>query len=541
MERGPKAGVLTTHRDSLPSTSQYELLLRIASGGMATVYVGRRSGAHGFSREVAIKRAHAHLMEEPSFSRMLVAEANLAAKIHHPNVVSVQAVEELEGELLLVMDYIEGASLSELLIAAQLEKELFPPAVAVRIVLDACAGLHAAHNAQDESGKLVGLVHRDISPHNLLIGLDGVSRVTDFGIAKASGQTESSGGRTATGTRKGKIGYMAPEYIERGVFDVRADVFALGVVAWEALTSQRLFREASEVETMRAVIAMRVRRPSEVAPHLGPALDPVIMRALARNPLQRYPSALAFADALETAARRVDLVATAAAVGDHVKAVAGAALTQRRVLIHQKAGGQQPVLRVVGRTDATATLATPPVAEDVSEHVTTDIVSVDPKTLSTGTVEPSFESPPSLRRGEVDTKRVLDRPSLRRSLVLLSVVAATIVAALIVLGLWSRGRSPDVPVAEPPSVVIAAPSIAPPTAPPPPPVPSSGARTEDDVVFVAESAAPPSAAPATPTSRVGAGTQSTTTPRARPRPITRPAAGPVGGAPERAPPNPYPE
>src|SRR5689334_9058235 len=132
MERGPRPGVRTTYRDRLPSSSRYELLVRVASGGMATVYVGRKSGAHGFSREVAIKRAHAHLLEDPSFTQMLVAEAKLAAKIRHPNVVSVEAVEELDGELLLVMEYVEGATLSELTAEDQEGAPSIPPQVAVR-------------------------------------------------------------------------------------------------------------------------------------------------------------------------------------------------------------------------------------------------------------------------------------------------------------------------------------------------------------------------------------------------------------------------
>jgi serine/threonine-protein kinase len=216
-------------REELPQTSRYELLVKIASGGMATVYVGRLRGVEGFSRQVAIKRAHPHLVEDPAFRRMLIAEARLAARIHHPNVVSVQDVDEADGELLLAMDYVEGAALSSLLGAAIHAERPLPPAIAVRVILDAALGLHAAHTLTDEEGHPLGLVHRDVSPHNILVGLDGVARITDFGIAKCM-TSNTAGTATATGVLKGKLAYMAPEYVEHGDIDARGDVFARGVV-----------------------------------------------------------------------------------------------------------------------------------------------------------------------------------------------------------------------------------------------------------------------------------------------------------------------
>ena len=264
MNQALRVGVAITHRDRLPSSSRYELLVKIASGGMATVYVGRLNTVIGTSRLVAIKRAHAHLLEDPAFSKMLIAEARLASRIHHPNVVAVQNVEELEGELLLVMDYVEGASLADLW---SYEDVPLPARVAVRAVLDACAGLQAAHELTDDDGKLLGIVHRDVSPHNILLGVDGIARLTDFGIAKSSGgHTGSASQHTTTGALKGKVAYMAPEYVESGSLDARSDVFALGIVLWEALTRERLFRGGNEVESLRLILATKVPRPSEIAP-----------------------------------------------------------------------------------------------------------------------------------------------------------------------------------------------------------------------------------------------------------------------------------
>src|ERR1700722_15465734 len=169
--------------DSGTGGSRYELLAKIAAGGMATVYVGRLRGSAGFSRTVAIKRAHPHLLEDPAYKAMLVDEAHLASRLHHPNVVAVLDVEELGGELSLVMDYVEGAALSDLTDRGRAQDRRLPARIAVRVALDACAGLHPAHELCDEDGKPLRLVHRDVSPHNILVGLAGMARLSDFGIA----------------------------------------------------------------------------------------------------------------------------------------------------------------------------------------------------------------------------------------------------------------------------------------------------------------------------------------------------------------------
>jgi eukaryotic-like serine/threonine-protein kinase len=331
-----RAGVPTSHRDQLPPSSRYELLVKIASGGMATVYVGRLTSAAGITRLVAVKRAHAHLLEHPAFAKMVIDEARLASRIHHPNVVAVQDVEEIEGELLLVMDYVEGASLSELA-----GVQAMPALVGMRVILDACAGLHAAHELTGDDGMPLGIVHRDVSPHNILVGIDGVARLTDFGIAKSSSHTQSDG-RTSTGALKGKVSYMAPEYIESGRLDARGDVFSLGVVAWETLTGRRLFRGETDIESLRMVLAAEV--PSLDAPVLGPSVNAVIQGALARDPRARIATAAMFGEALETAAAR-----DGARIGKHadvaafLRGVAGSALEERRALVRR--GGVAPSSR----------------------------------------------------------------------------------------------------------------------------------------------------------------------------------------------------
>jgi serine/threonine-protein kinase len=324
----PASGTPVGHRDRLPNRSRYELLLKIASGGMATVYLGRLSAAHGFWRLVAIKRAHAHLVEDAQFRQMLVAEARLASRIHHPNVVSVHDIEELDGELLLVMDYVEGAALSRLAVAAS---GPLPPGLVVRIALDACAGLDAAHELRDENGNPLGLVHRDVSPQNILVGVDGVSRITDFGIAKSTISTFA----TTTHALKGKPGYMAPEYVARGEVGRRGDVFAMGVVVWEALAGRRLFHGANEIQTMNLVTTTDAPPASTVAAGLSP-LNAPLRRALARQSEERYPTVGEFAADLEAAGRAAGLLASHAEVASYVRSVVSDALEQRKTLVRAR-------------------------------------------------------------------------------------------------------------------------------------------------------------------------------------------------------------
>ena len=273
---------------------RYELLERIASGGMATVYLGRALGSGGFERVVAVKVCHDHLRQNEDFVKMFLDEARLAAKIHHPNVVATIDVSDVDG-LYLVMDFIEGDHLLGVIRAAIHQGMAVPPPIALRIVSDMLTGLHAAHELTDSAGSPYNIVHRDVSPPNILVGLDGITRIADFGVAKAAARATE----TRDGQLKGKIAYMAPEQFE-GLATRQADVFSAGVVLWETLVGKRLFAGKTDVETMRQVLMVDPAAPSTVNPAVPPALDAVVLRALAKNPEQRYASAADFADAIET-------------------------------------------------------------------------------------------------------------------------------------------------------------------------------------------------------------------------------------------------
>lgn len=315
---------------SFGRTSRYELLAKLASGGMATVYLARLHGAAGFWRLCAIKRPHDHVLEDPQARRSILQEAHLASLLHHPNVVPIIDVDEdLEGRLALVMDFVEGASLAELLQASTASGTRLSPRIGARIALDLCAGLQAAHELTDPAGEPLGLVHRDVSPQNVLVGVDGIARLADFGIAKHA----RSHPLTAAGTLKGKFSYMAPEYIRGNTVDARSDVFALGVVVWEMLTHRRLFAGDSTADTLRRVLEEPALPLSAAAPWAGSHFDPVFAAVLEKWPAARVDSARAFGEALEAAARAGDGVATCAEVGAAVRTLAAEALAAKHRLL----------------------------------------------------------------------------------------------------------------------------------------------------------------------------------------------------------------
>lgn len=305
---------------------RYELIAELASGGMATVFLARNTGVAGFQRLVAIKRLHPHLAREPEFIEMFLDEARLAARIHHPNVVPIQEVGESEHGYYLVMDYVEGDTFARLLARAAQAKQRVPYAVTVRVMLDTLAGLHAAHEMTDDMGDPLSIVHRDVSPQNILVGVDGIARLTDFGVARASSRLST----TRSGQLKGKLAYMAPEQARGGGIDRRADIFSCGIVLWEALATKRLFKGEGEAETLNRVLYDPIPPPSSVRKEVPPALEEVCMKALARDVDQRYPTAQVFAEELEKAAQAALAMGSVRDVASCLEQVVGTDLTQQR-------------------------------------------------------------------------------------------------------------------------------------------------------------------------------------------------------------------
>jgi serine/threonine-protein kinase len=285
--------------DSKRRLDRYELIGELASGGMATVFLGRIAGVGGFQRFVAIKRLHPHLAQEEEFIEMFLDEARLAAGIHHPHVVPILEVGESESGYYLVMEYIEGDTLARLMARSIAKAKPVPRPVLVRIVLDTLAGLHAAHELTDPDGQPVQLVHRDVSPQNILVGVDGCSRITDFGVAHAASRLQN----TRADKLKGKLAYMSPEQARAAEVDRRADVFAMGIILWEVLASKRLFKSENEAQTLQKVLAEPIPRLSQVVAGIHPAFDQVCAKALERDAGRRYRSAAEMSESLERAAR----------------------------------------------------------------------------------------------------------------------------------------------------------------------------------------------------------------------------------------------
>jgi serine/threonine-protein kinase len=316
------------------SFGRYEIVHPLATGGMGTVYLGRMRAARGVSLTVAIKRINAALAGDPRVVGMFVDEARITSLVRHPNVVQTLDVVEEAGELLLVMEYVHGVSLQRLLMAARERGEPLPLDVTARIASDVLYGLHAAHEATNEQGKSLEIVHRDVSPQNILIGVDGIARVADFGIARAANRVET----TQLGEIKGKLRYIAPEQFGREAVDRRADIYGVGLLMWEMITGSAMRRASSPGGLTSAILAPRVEPPSSWVRDVPPVLDDIVVRALANDPRDRFPFASQMAAALEAA------MATApyAKVAELVRELGHAEITERKALL-ERAAALEPI------------------------------------------------------------------------------------------------------------------------------------------------------------------------------------------------------
>lgn len=292
---------------------RYELLHKIAAGGMAEIYLARQWGQGGFFRDVVIKRLFAHYAEHEHTLRMFHDEARLLAELSHPNIPQVYDLGHADGNWYLAMEHVRGVTLTDLCrTAAKLQRPM-PLAVAVGIVSQVCMALHHAHECRDREGRPLRVVHRDVTPHNIIISQDAVVKVLDFGVAQTAARAD-----TEAGAVRGTYAYMGPEQVRGKPLDKRADVFALGVILYELTTGRRLFR-GSDVEIMTAIVERDVAPPSRLVPDYPAELEQIVLHALQRDRAKRTASAAHLALALDQFCMRQGLATSALVIAHYVR------------------------------------------------------------------------------------------------------------------------------------------------------------------------------------------------------------------------------
>ncbi|MBI3180644.1 MAG: DUF2378 family protein [Myxococcales bacterium] len=339
---------------------RYQLIKKLATGGMGQVFLARQKGPVGFEKLVVVKRILPHLSEEEEFIHMFFDEARIAALLNHPNIAQIYDLGEVDGTYYIAMEYVYGDSLRAVNQRANELKGGFPLGLKCRVIADAAAGLDFAHRAKSPSGQALGLIHRDVSPQNILVGLNGAVKLIDFGVAKAAGKIST----TTTGAIKGKYAYMSPEQARGEELDHRSDVFGLGIVFYEALISNRLFKRDSETATLRAVVGTKVPPPSTVVKGIPKQLDGIVLKALAKKRPERFQSASELQLAIEDFLVRQRLAGTSA----HLSAF-------MRELYPEQSSGDPSPSSAVGGSDPTqlSTQKTPSKARPEPTSATTPV------------------------------------------------------------------------------------------------------------------------------------------------------------------------
>jgi serine/threonine protein kinase len=270
------------------SFGKYELVSRLAAGGMAEIFLARTKSIQGFEKYLVIKRILSHRTSDPEFVRMFLDEARVAATLDHPNIVQIYDVGHVDNEYFIAMEYLRGHNLIEIVRAgAKLGYAKPPLEHVVSMVTQSCAGLHYAHEKRDFEGRSLEIVHRDVTPQNVVVNFDGSVKVVDFGIAKAATREVE----TMAGTLKGKIGYMSPEQCKGANVDRRSDVFAIGIILFELTTGKRLYHERSDFDTLKKIIEGPVPSPRDLLPFYPAFLNAIVVRCLQKNPDDRYQTA----------------------------------------------------------------------------------------------------------------------------------------------------------------------------------------------------------------------------------------------------------
>ncbi len=306
----------------------YTLVKKLATGGMAEIWLARQRGLAGFNRFVVIKKILAHLAEQKTFREMFLDEARTCAALSHPNIVQVYDLGRVESSYFIAMEFIAGENLAAIAWRGMKRSRPFPPFYAARVIADACKALHYAHHLKGTDGRPLHIVHRDISPQNVLVTYEGEVKIVDFGIAKAASKSE----QTKTGMLKGKFSYMSPEQCLGAGVDMRSDIFALGILLYELCTGKRLFKHESELMILEMITKRSVVAPSQVAPGISAGLEDIIMRALEKDPRRRFQNAQQMQFALEEYLRNEGHQAANADVAAYMRGLFADKIEEKRQL-----------------------------------------------------------------------------------------------------------------------------------------------------------------------------------------------------------------
>jgi serine/threonine protein kinase len=445
---------------------RYEIVRPLARGGMAEVFLARTRAAEGFEKLVCVKRIRPELALDPQYVEMFLDEARLGAMLHHPNLVQVFDFGVDEDGPMYAMEWLHGEDLVAIQRAARAAGRPLSLAHAVGIVIGVCAGLHHAHELRDGDGRPLGIVHRDVSPHNVLVTYDGGVKVVDFGIAKARGARRAE---TQHGTLKGKVQYMSPEQCHGAGLDRRSDVFAIGILLWELTVGRGLYRGASDFAILKAITERDATRPSAIVPDYPAALEAIVMRALARDREARWATAEELQLALEEYAREARLAVSAVGLARTVRELFP---DQVDAWAHARAAGgaalESAALSAIARRESTQ-------IDDVA----------DDEDFPTGEATRPDSAPSTT--GRPPTRAVARRRGGRARLL---VPAALLVAAGGATALVLATRTPtaavattaprapaSAPAAAPAPVAAATPSPPPPVAPPTSQAETKGAST----------------------------------------------------------------
>jgi serine/threonine protein kinase len=388
---------------------RYRVVDEIGIGGMASVHLARMDGPGGFQKWVAIKRIHPHLVEDQSFIHMFLDEARIAARISHSNVATVFDLGEHEDTYWIAMEYLHGEPLREVMRRTEELAAPMPPEIACRVIADAAEGLHAAHELLGKNGEKLGLVHRDVTPHNLFVTYDGTTKVVDFGIAKFSSRMSS----TRAGTLKGKLAYMSPEQVHGEGIDRRTDIFALGVVLWELTTGQRLFRMESDLDTLAKVQECNVPRPSGIIRGYPIDLEKIVMKALSKNRGERFKTAREFSRALQSLLMRRGLFVASDEVAGYMLQIFDDRIKKREAHLRWAAEVTQTI-----SIEGILSRPQPPIANESSLGSFNSEVQAAPSSGRLGGVRPAagmpIERPPLLASQSAPTARPVRQPDTLR-------------------------------------------------------------------------------------------------------------------------------